>query len=71
VHSSVKIYLEIENLIGLGGVFNNKLDLWVLLKKGRRKGILLFIIIIFGLVFYLFFTRTQGDLTHLEASVTQ
>ncbi len=39
LHSSVHIYLEIENLIGLGGFFNNKLlDLWVLLKKRAKKG---------------------------------
>jgi hypothetical protein len=41
-HSPVKIYLEIENLIGLGGFFNNKLDLWVLLKIGQRKGIFIY-----------------------------
>jgi hypothetical protein len=35
LQSSVKSYLEIENLIGLGGVFNSKLDFWVLLKKGN------------------------------------
>jgi hypothetical protein len=42
LHSSFKFYLEIENLIGLGGVFNSKLDLWVLLKKGQRKGIFIY-----------------------------
>jgi hypothetical protein len=38
LHSSIKIYLEIENLIGLGGFFNNKVDLWVLFFKRAKKG---------------------------------
>ncbi len=47
LHSSVQIYLEIENLIGLGGFFNNKLELWVLfLKKGKETEFLFFILII-------------------------
>jgi len=57
LHSSVKIYLEIENLIGLGGFFNSKLNLWVLLKKGQRKGIFIYLLLLFMDKYFIYFSH--------------
>ncbi len=65
LHSSVHIYLEIENLIGLGGFFNNKLDMWVLLKK---KGIFIYLLLLLFLDESLFYfshrLKVQGGRPH-------
>ncbi len=57
LHSSVKIYLEIENLIGLGGFFNSKLNLWVLLKKGQRKGIFIYLLLLIMDKYFIYFSH--------------
>ncbi len=64
LHSSVKIYLEIENLIGLGGFFNSKLDLWVLLKKGQRKGIFIYYYYYYLWINILFISHTDPRRPH-------
>jgi hypothetical protein len=65
LHSSVQIYLEIENLIGLGGVFNNKLDLWVLFfKKGQRKGIFIYYSYYYSWMNLLFIFHTDPRRPH-------
>jgi len=51
LQSSIKIYLEIENLIGLGGFFNNKLDFWVLLRKGNFYLLLLLFLVEYFIYF--------------------